>query len=178
MDKSGMARVAAIAVPMVLIECHSGPAQMPPPNVTVVNIESSNPETGVEASVRDANDSSGARRMKPKAAAERKTELNVDIYDNCMLRARLSVINPDGSLDRVILDPKIDFTLESTQSNGTGIVCRQTWECDISHIARVSLAYGLRTDIGAQFRPSQDSGLSASFATIPLRAADLGQYCP
>ncbi|MFH0884397.1 MAG: hypothetical protein V1861_01680 [Candidatus Micrarchaeota archaeon] len=177
MDKSGMARVAAIAAPMVLFECHSNPPQMPSGNATVVNIEAQNSGKTTEQTGMDFGGRSAGGRMKPKIERERQTELNVDIYEGCVLRARLSVINPDGSLERIILDPKIDFLLEGTQATGR-IVCRQAWECDISAIAGLSSHSGFQTDIRATFRPAQDSGLSASFSILPLPVADLAQYCP
>jgi hypothetical protein len=177
MEKSQVAKIAAIAVPMVLVECHTGPGQMQYPRAAVVNIEA--PATGKseEGAGSDSDEMGASLRKEAAAKRELRTELNVDIYENCLLRARLSVINPDGSLGRVILDPKIDFVLDA-QASATGAVCSQAWECDVSAVAGASSKYGLQTGIIAAFRPAPGSGLSPSVAAVPLYGEDFRQNCP
>ena len=175
MERSGMAKVAAVAVPMVLIECHSSPPQAPKERVTVVDIGSAGP---ARASDETGADSTGASASRAKAPSQLRTELNVDIYENCLLIARLSVINPDGSLNRIVLDPKVDFAFVSARSVEGELVCSQAWECDISPVLRAVSQQVQPASISAAFKPGQDSGLSASSAMIPLAGEDFHQNCP
>jgi len=175
MEKSGVAKAAAIAVPMVLIECHSSPPQVPMDRVTVVDIGAAGPAAAVDEAYAG---SSGAGAKSGNRRAALKTELNVDIYENCLLIARLSVINPDGSLNRIILDPKVDFILEGAGVGSFATVCTQAWECDVSTVAMSSSKNHIQAGIKATFSPAGDSGLSASSARIPLAGEDFHQNCP
>lgn len=179
--KTGVAKAIAIAAPMVLLECHSGtpnPANARDAPITVVNIEA--PAQEAKASAKGQDDGAYLRR-KPDMAQESRalrTELNVDFYDGCVLRARLSVVNPDGSLDRIILDPKVDFSLEGANSSIRIPVCSQTDECNVSLLAGPSVKFSAVRGIVATFKPENGSGLFASSVAVPLAGPVPSEYCP
>lgn len=173
--KTGVAKAIAVAAPMVLLECHSGIQAPAPVPVTVVTIGPQPAFDSAHIAGRPAAMPSANTRSAEKA---QRTELDVQYYEGCVLRARLSVIRPDGSLDRIILDPKVNFDIESPGSGMKVAVCRGSEECDVSKLAGASGGTYQAPGIIATFVPVSGSGLLSASASVALQGPEPERYCP
>ncbi|MCI0503337.1 hypothetical protein L0Y65_01345 [Candidatus Micrarchaeota archaeon] len=187
-DKAGkIAKAAAIAAPMVLVECGGMPKNDAHPSPVPVVVE-------VPAATGSANAGEAPpweRGKMPPPAKQADTVLNAGIYPGCVIEARLSVIRPDDTLERVILDPKADFYYskggyQTAKGKLVGL-CAKTAECDISEFVRTNIAHqlmslgGHQNEAGAYFRitydPEAGSRLAPAQTTLRVRLDEFVSYC-
>ncbi len=114
----------------------------------------------------------GTRRTAPQKKA---TSLSYSQYGP-LVEARLSVIRPDNSLERIILDPKVTFyyldpAVTGASGEWTAIPgCRNVPECVIpAPLTRKDLA------VMIDFMPGRESALKSSKVEFVLEA---GSFAP
>jgi hypothetical protein len=170
-------RAAAIAVPMVLVECGGAPKNdTRPAPVVVVEAPKTTQGEGMKAA---------GSRVKPEKTghtekqAQKQTLLRIHFYPDCIVEAHLSVVNPDNSLDRVILDPQVNFSwTPSGVPPYHGLGCDNVPQCDVSGIVSKHGRVSGFPEIKAEFVPPAGSGLAPAVHTYVLMPAEVAEYCP
>jgi len=105
-SRDNFAKAALLAAPFLLAGCASDMPMRPSPAVVTISEAKSGYAAPWEAEA-------GPKRAPSKALS---TVLNVNGYQGELLVANLSVVLPDNSLDRIIVDPIVTFS--SLNSSG------------------------------------------------------------
>lgn len=178
------AKIVAIAGPMVLVECHSIPKDVPRAPVVVI-IEA----PAITGNAQTDGAPAGERHDQPAAPKQMSTVLNAGINPGCVIEARLSVIRSDNTLEKVILDPKADFFYEAknahTQSDIVLGLCSGVPECEVPEFVRANLPHiillnypnKVEMDFIVSFQPAPGSRLAPSETTLRITQDELFSYC-
>ncbi len=145
-----LAKASIISMPLLFHGCSGANANQPP----VVVIPQARP-----AFPDPEHDTLPA--SKDTVQARSATALNISSPDDKHLEARLSVIRPDNSLDRVILDPKVTFYYQTSASKWEQIPgCISVSTCGIPSIAGRGKTASMIFE--AAYQSESGSGLAAS----------------
>jgi hypothetical protein len=165
-------RAAALAAPLVLVDCGGAP-HSEPRAAPVVVVEIPRPEAAAEPAQRESalGNEAGGRRCRNGLAPQQmiSTALNLSYYPNfngnMVVEARLSVIRPDDTLEKVILDPKVTFYYRDSSGRFYAIPrCKAVFSCDVSRVVK---GHGI-TEIMASFAPEPDSPFMPSAARVTI----------
>ncbi len=128
------ARIAAISVPMLFVECHNGSINaQKAPVVVVIPPAIQGPQAAVSAKVEKGGFSEDCPYNEACT-----THIGTS-FSHGVLSARLSIIKPDGKLEKVLLDPAVTFEVfRFGESPGSKKVLTGCWDdfrsphsCDI-----------------------------------------------
>jgi hypothetical protein len=180
------AKVAALAAPMVLVECGGSGrngAHAPAQPIVVVEVPAA------PAQPKGGENPEHEKREKPAREAHKATVLNASIIPGCAIEARLSVIRPDNTLEKVVLDPKADFFYTGADASmfpgSMVLMCSETPECDVSNFITGKMQSALIRnypnevvlDFLVIFHSEPDSGLSPSQTMIRVTQDEIFSYC-
>lgn len=146
----GIARISVLAFPALMPGCSGAKSTAPHP--VVIDI----PRPAFPAPVSEKPMAKGQAHARTRL----QTVLNVSSYDDKTLEARLSVMRPDNSLERVILDPKVTFY--SLAPSGWEAIpgCSGVVECPIP--APALAAKDGKFQFKAAFKPAPEETLRPS----------------
>ncbi len=180
---------ASVSLPLVLVDCNAvkGNPRQAGPVLTVEvppeSVAARDDASGVRTRAAGKTSEQGAGGVQADGRNSRQdgirinnTALNLSYFPNgadLMLEARLSVIRPDGSLDRVILDPEVEFSY--ADSSGA---FRRIAGCAISDHCNAGAAVpaGGPVCVRASFVPKPDSRLDFAQIELTIDSQDIVSY--